>query len=300
MPMKLTPEIQQQLGPMERGRVQTAEGVTLDYQTFGSGPLVVFANGIGVRYQGGAHQIEALRHRHRVLCWDYRGMGRSTMADAEGDVSMAAHARDLLALLDHLGEERAVIVGWSMGVQVGLETIRLAPQRVAGFVPMMGTFSRPFHTGLPSPVGHLVEGLFAVGRRFPPLAQAVLDLAVAAPPFTFAVLSTARFVGRDADPAVFAANVANVQKVEKRHYLRTMLALGRHDATDLLPAVRCPTLVICAQHDYLTPPRMARRMAEAIPGAEFRVVQHGTHFALAEQPELINTWLCEFVERVYN
>jgi len=40
-------------------------------------------------------------------------------------------------------------------------------------------------------------------------------------------------------------------------------------------------------------------MAQAIPGATYREVPRGTHFALIEQPELINGWLTEFMSRVY-
>jgi pimeloyl-ACP methyl ester carboxylesterase len=107
-------------------------------------------------------------------------------------------------------------------------------------------------------------------------------------------------VGSDADREVFAQNVRSVAGVEKRTYLTTMLALAEHDASDVLPTLTCPALIICATRDYLTPPRVARIMAETIPGAEYHEVEGGTHFALIEQPAQINGWLRSFVDRVYS
>ena len=285
---------------MQQGRVETDDGTRLLYQSFGEGPPIVFANGIGVRFPGALLQIEALRRDHQVICWDYRGMGQSVMLDPRtGDLSMERQALDILAILDQLELPRAVFVGWSMGVQVTLEVLRRYPERVAGFASMLGTYGKPFRTGLPFPLGHGVEQLFSRMGPRPWVAQALLDLAVIMPRPIFALLSLVRFVGSDADPAIFGAAVRSVAGVEKGLYLRTMLSLARHDATDVLPSVRCPVLVICGERDYVTPPKVARLMADRVPGAVYREIRGGTHFSLMEQAELINSWLLEFAEQIY-
>lgn len=297
--MLLSRNLDRLLGCPTIGRVATDDGVELQYQSFGEGPAVVFANGIGVRFPGAARQAVALRGAHQVICWDYRGMGQSAARRPEIDVSMLRQARDLVAILDHLSVQRAVLVGWSMGVQVSLELIRSQPERVAGLVALLGGYGRPFEAAFPAPLALGIEKLFAGLQRRPGPAQAALDLAVVLPRVALAVLSRLLFVGPDVDPEIFAANVRSVAGVEKRLYLRTMLAMAHHDASDVLPQVRCPSLIICGERDYLTPPRVARHMAQAIPGATYREVPRGTHFALIEQPELINGWLTEFMSRVY-
>ena len=300
--MLVSPHLESLLGPMEVGHLTVDDGTQLFYQLFGDpgGDAVVFANGIGVRYPGAARQIEALRPRCRILCWDYRGMGQSVMPDpARGDISMQRHAHDVLSLLEHLGLERAIFVGWSMGVQVALEAIRLQPGRVAGLVALLGTCGRPFQNAFGGPVAAAVEGLFGLLHRFPALAQGALDLGVGLPGLTHLVLSKGLFVGADADREVFDADVRSVAGVEKALYTRTLLALSDHDAADVLPRVACPALIIAAERDYLTPPRVARWMAETIPEASYREVAGGTHFALIEQTALVNGWLLELVERVY-
>lgn len=285
---------------MQQGRVETDDNVQLLYHSFGQGPAIVFANGIGVRFPGALLQIEALRRQHQVICWDYRGMGQSVMADPRGDLSMGRQAEDIIAILDHLQVERAVFIGWSMGVQVSLEVMRRQPQRVAGFVALLGTYGRPFQTGLPFPLGYALEAVFIGAQRIPGVAQALLDIAVILPRPVFLLLSLARFVGKDADPRIFDAAVRSVAGVEKRHYLKTMMALARHDARDVLPGLDCPSMIICGERDWVTPPKVARVMADSIPGAVYREVRGATHFALMEQVELINGWLTDFVGEIYH
>lgn len=284
---------------MQQGRVDTDDNVQLLYHSFGQGPAIVFANGIGVRFPGALLQIEVLRRNHQVICWDYRGMGQSVMADTNGDLSMARQAKDIIAILDHLEVEQAVFIGWSMGVQVSLEVIRHQPPRVAGFVALLGTYGKPFRTGLPFPAGQVMEAVFTVAQHTPGLAQAVLDLAVIMPGAVYQLLSLARFVGRDVDRKIFDAAIRSVAGVEKRHYLRTMMALARHSARDVLPDLDCPAMIICGERDWVTPPRVARVMADSIPGAVYREVRGATHFALMEQVELINEWLVGFVDQVH-
>jgi pimeloyl-ACP methyl ester carboxylesterase len=58
-------------------------------------------------------------------------------------LSVPDHAKDGLALLDHLGIERAHVLGWSMGVQVGLELALTAPERVLSLSLMGGAAATP-------------------------------------------------------------------------------------------------------------------------------------------------------------
>ncbi len=294
-----TPSISRALGPMKIGTLTTDDGASLRYQLFGKedGPVVLIANGIGVRYWGFTKQIEALRRTHRIICWDYRGMGESSKLGPDMDVAMPRHARDAHLLLDHFEVERAVLVGWSMGVQVSLEMIRAWPERVSGLVAMLGTYGKPFRNGLIGPISPAVEALFAFGQRVPSLPQGLLEFAVAFPGLTLNILGSTLFAGFDVDREIFQADIAGVRDIEKSLYMRTLLELAEHDASDMLDQVTCPALVICGQFDWVTPPRCGKFMAERIPGGEYREVKGGTHFALIEKPDLINIWLLNLVAR---
>ena len=206
---------------------------------------------------------------------------------------------DAVAVLDAAGVDRAAWIGWSMGVQVGLEAVRRAPDRVAALVALLGTYGQPFRTAFPGKVGHLVEGVFAASLHAPWVAQAALDLAVGLPTIAFHLLSTFAFIGADVDRTIFDGNVRSVATAERRTYLRQLLELARHDAADVLPAVRCPTLVVCGARDWLTPPKVARRMADGIPGAIYHEIPRATHFGLIEQTEHVNRLLGDFLASAF-
>jgi len=275
--------------PSEVRRIRTGDGVEIAAQVTGAGPPVVLANGIGVRHPGWIRFVEHLQRRHRVICWDYRGIGGSGTDARRAGFAMSRHAWDALEVLDALGEERAAVVGWSMGVPVALEMIRAAPKRITHFGALFGAPGRPFHAGFPRPVAMAVTGVAALSARIGRPANAVLGLATTFPRLAHAALAVPRFTGWDADKEIFAADVASVADAPKDAYFRTMVALARHDATDLLPRVGCPTLVVGGGRDWLTPPAASRAMADAIPDAQLLILPEATHFGLIEQADVVLT-----------
>ncbi|MCA9581631.1 MAG: alpha/beta hydrolase, partial [Myxococcales bacterium] len=70
-------------------------------------------------------------------------------------------------------------------------------------------------------------------------------------------------------------------------FLRMLEQAGHHSAEDYLPEVSCPTIVIAAEKDTFTPPDLAARMAQQIPGAEFLMLRGASHAAPVEQPKRI-------------
>ncbi len=285
------------LGEPRQGRLRTDDGAELSYQSFGSGSTIVLANGIGVRYPGLAAQIRGLRDRYHVLCWDYRGIGDSCMP-RDADVSIPRHARDLLAVLDHLEIEHAVVAGWSMGVQVALETARIQPERVSGLVALLGGYGALFHAVLSPRLARATERGFRLASRYPRVVQRVFDAAVIAPRLSFALMSRLSFVDKHVDQDAFAAMVRGVAQVDKRNYARTMVELAVHDASDMLAQLRCPALVVAGQRDWLTPPHLAEHMVERIPNAIYRQLPDSTHFGPLEKPERVNEWLLDFAQTV--
>lgn len=101
----------------------------------GEGPPVVLAHGLTASRRYVVHGSRALeRSGHRVIAYDARGHGASDPAADPGDYGYGALAADLVALLDALDVERAVIAGASMGAHTALRVALDAPERVAGLV----------------------------------------------------------------------------------------------------------------------------------------------------------------------
>ncbi len=106
--------------------------------TGGDGPVAVLSHGVLMDQSMFAPQVKALVPEFRVITWDQRGHGWDQSGrggtPAQGPFSYWDSARDLLALLDHLGVQRAVLGGMSQGGFVSLRAALLAPDRVHGLI----------------------------------------------------------------------------------------------------------------------------------------------------------------------
>lgn len=128
----------------DTGRVAVGGG-TLYYEVRGSGPPVVLLHAGGLDLTMWDPQVGPVARAFRVIRYDARGHGRSS-------APMGPHStvEDLRALLDHLGVERANLVGISMGAGVALEFAISYPQRVSKLV-LVSTSGPP--PGVPIPPG---------------------------------------------------------------------------------------------------------------------------------------------------
>ena len=273
--------------PYEPLRVRTSDGVILHALVAGEGPTVVLANGIGVIAPGLDLLADHLVRRYRVVAWDYRGIHRSLVKDPPVEFTMQRHATDALEILDALGDDRAALLGWSMGVPVGLEMIRQQPQRIAGYGALFGAPGRPFRHAFPLPVALLVEGFFKGSLHAPLPMQAILTLGKTFPPLAWFICSNTKFVGKEAHPDIFHRDVCSTEGAEKQAYLTTMKHLLEHDGRDFLPRISCPTLVVAGTDDWLTPPEAAEEMANAIPNSRFLVMNDTSHFGIIEHGPLL-------------
>jgi pimeloyl-ACP methyl ester carboxylesterase len=95
---------------------------------------VLCLHGLTRNHQDFEPMIAALPGRFRYIAVDVRGRGRSAYDPQPKNYAPQVYAKDMLALLDHLGVRRAALVGTSMGGLISLLMIRKAPDRVAGIV----------------------------------------------------------------------------------------------------------------------------------------------------------------------
>jgi len=135
-------------------RTVRTSGAELRVVDAGEGPLVVLAHGFPELSYSWRHQIPVLAEAgYRVLAPDQRGYGGSSRPERVEDYDIVALTGDLLALLDDVGEERAVFVGHDWGAILVWQLALLAPERVAGVVGM----SVPFLPRAPMPPTQLLR-----------------------------------------------------------------------------------------------------------------------------------------------
>lgn len=184
-------------------RTVVTDGAEVHLVDAGEGPLVVLAHGFPELGYSWRHQVPALAEAgYRVLAPDQRGYGRTSQPERTEDYDILALTGDLLALLDDLGEQRAVFVGHDWGAMVVWSLALLAPERVAGVVGM----SVPFVPRPPAPPIQIMRQLF--GEAFfymlyfqePGVAEADLG----ADPATTMRRLVAAQVRDEIDPSAFA------------------------------------------------------------------------------------------------
>ncbi|GAA1351842.1 alpha/beta fold hydrolase [Streptomyces beijiangensis] len=259
----------------------STSGATLHYDDLGpeSGLPVVLVHGHPFNHTLWAPQAKALAAAgHRAITPDLRGYGDSTVTP--GKVLLSGFAEDLAALLDHLGLERAVIGGVSMGGQIAMEFQRRYAHRVLALI-LADT----------SPVAESEEGkafrnsladrLLSEGMAG--YAAEVIDKMLAAYNVT-ALPDAADHVltmMRTTDPEGAAAALRG--RAERPDYRET------------LAAVTAPTLILVGADDVYTPVPDAESIRRLIPHATLAVIDGAGHLPGVEQPERFNAALLPFL-----
>jgi pimeloyl-ACP methyl ester carboxylesterase len=277
------------------------DGTRIGYQLRpGSGPdapTVLLANGLGGTFEAYRHVFAALPG-YRVVCWDYRGLFSSGPAGDPAATTVGDQVEDAIELLDRLDCPRAVVIGWSMGVQVNFELWRRHPARVAGILAINGTSGRPFRTiaGLAF-LEKVIPSLIAVMKAQAALVGKAADK-VAGSSMMIAAMQRFGMVSQTLDKDAFRDVAAGFRTLDWRIYGELLERLNQHDAEDVLPTITVPTAVVTGDKDVLTPPATAERLVRAIPGARLRVIPGGTHYTPVEYPAIIRDELYRLLARV--
>ncbi|HSE27189.1 MAG TPA: alpha/beta fold hydrolase [Gemmatimonadales bacterium] len=274
------PEVVRELfggGPGKDGVRLTVHGVELAVSVEGEGPAVVFLHGYPLDRTIWAHQVANLPGFRRIAP-DLRGFGRSDAPDL--GYSMETWADDVAALLDALGEERAVLTGHSMGGYVAFEFARRHRDRLAGLILVdtrAGADSEEARRGRDAAIQLVRE------RGAGPIAEQML-------PKLFAPGSPAR------RPEAVAQVEAVMRRTPVAGIAGALAAMrDRADSRPLLPTLDVPALVLVGAEDGITPPAEAEAMAAALPGAMLREIPEAGHMASLEQPEVVTAAIAEFL-----
>ena len=255
-----------------------ANGIDINYQIEGEGPLVTFSHSLACSLAMWDEQVAALRGRYRVLRYDTRGHG-GTSAPA-GAYSLEQLAADLHALLGALGITETHFVGLSMGGMIGQVYALQHPQTVKSLV-LCDTTSR-----YPAAAGGIWEERIRTteAKGMAPHAEPTLGRWFTAP-----------FRARRKD--MMARVGALIASTPPQGYIGCCHAIPKINVTDRLGGVTCPALVIVGEEDPGTPVEMARDIHAALPAAELAILRSASHLSNLEQPEEFNRVLLRFLDK---
>jgi pimeloyl-ACP methyl ester carboxylesterase len=201
--------------------------------------------------------------------------GPVTVASTLGGDSMAAIAADILAQ----APPRFALAGLSMGGYVAFEILRMAPERVERLA-LLDTSPRP---DAPEQ-SERRRGLMA--RLDVEAFEAVIE----------PVLRGLPAPARREDETLFQTNLRMAQAVGPDGFRRqTRAIIGRADSRPDLAGISIPTLVLVGDQDAVTPPEIAREMADAIPRARLSVIPDSGHVSTLEQPAAVSAALLDWL-----
>ena len=263
------------------------DGTKITYQDVGRGPAIVFANGLGGTHEAWVHLINHLKDEHRILSWDYRGMYASGSPRLT-NLRIVDHVRDMELLLEREGIDRALVAGWSMGTQVAFEFYKQHPEKVLGLVIICGAAGRPFDTALNwRGSKHVMPAAFRLLQRIHRV-QGAVTRAILAVPHILDLMKITGMLAKDGDLETFKYMAADYAKLDFELYNQIMLELGRHDARDVLPQIRVPTMVFTADQDFFTPAHVSEEMQRTIPDCRLIKLRGAGHYAPLEFPQRFN------------
>lgn len=255
----------------------------------------VLCNGLGGDIRAWRPILDKFHGVIRFLSWDYRGLYKSEKPRKK-HYKMEHHAKDLQVILEKFNIKEAIFFGWSMGVQLCLEFYRKNPEKFISMILINGVSGKPFEKAfygrIPGPVWEIFFLFMKDGLRlFFPLARFLAKKSI-----LLKIASKLGLFTPSEYKDIAKELVLSWLSLDMKEYVRNFRELGRHNAEDVLPKIKCPTLIIYGSRDLFTPEKFAEDMAEKISGAKIYGIENGSHYTPLEFPDRINNIIESFLK----
>lgn len=262
---------------MIRGAVGTT-GIAYRVDGKPDGHPIVFINSLGTDHRLWDAQVTAVGEAYRVIRYESCGHGASDVP--VGDMTIPRFGRDLLALMDHVGVERATLCGCSLGGVIALWLSANHPERVAGAVLA--------NTGAKVGTDEVWDARIAAVR-----AGGMQSIQ----PVVLRRFLTTEF--RCREPRTTALVGAMLQATNPVGYVAACQALRASDLRAVASSVRVPTLIVGSDRDESTPLAFARELHASIAGSELVVIADAAHLSNVERPDVFNAHLLRFCSEIW-
>jgi len=236
------------------------------------GPVLAFSNSLGADLSMWNPQAQLLRQHFRILRYDMRGQGQSSVIPGESTIE--TFGRDFLVLLGVLGIDHVTFCGLSMGGMIGMWLGVNAHQRLRALV-LCNTASR---IGTEDSWNTRIQAVRHGGMKA--VSAAVIER-----------WFTPEF--RAASPELVDRARQMLEASPVQGYAACCSAIRDMDQTGCLNQIRVPTLVISGMKDAVTSPQEGRFLAEHIAGSQY-VELSAAHLSNVEQAAEFTAALCSF------
>jgi 2-succinyl-6-hydroxy-2,4-cyclohexadiene-1-carboxylate synthase len=263
--------------------VAKINGIDIYYERHGDrGEPLVFVHGYTGDISDWRFQIEEFSPTHRVLVMDLRGHGRSEAPRDRSAYTLEQVASDVRALIDHAGFGRFHLVGHSMGGAIAQEIALGDQERVITLTLEDTAFNRA--------QGRSEElARYSAERNRIAEEEGMAALAARPSPFQRAPYMSAERQTQERE---------RLARMSVDAFLGAAAGMGAwQGASDRLPGLRVPTLIIYGELDVSWLVESSLRIAELVPGAQLVCIPQAAHSPQYERPDLFNAALRSHLER---
>lgn len=251
----------------------------LSYDDAGQGSTpIIFLHGYPFDKSMWQGQIDFLKNSYRSIACDIRGFGKSK--DEESVLTIDLFAEDLIAFMDKLKIDKAIVCGLSMGGYIALNAMKRFPARFAALI-LCDTQC-------------IADTAVAKEKRYKTIDE-------------IAVTGTAGFNEGFIKSVFHKDSLTNKKELvdqlrrvvfsnSKHIIMQGLMALAmRSETCSALNQITVPTLILCGKEDGVTPLAQSEMMHAAIKGSILRVIDHAGHVSNLEQPDEFNKHLIHFL-----
>ncbi len=248
-----------------------------DDQGVGGTPLL-FIHGFPFDKSMWQPQLDFFREKSRVIAYDIRGFGKSTITDEEASISLFAD--DLVHLMDIMEIPEVVACGLSMGGYILLNAVNRYPKRFKAIVL--------------SDTQCIADSDEGRDKRYKTIA---LIKAEGTKTFSEGFVNNIFCAGSLENKKVLVEKIKQVILSTSPDVITsTLSALAkRHESCSVLGSIEIPALIICGREDKITPLSQSTFMHDNISSSVMATIDHAGHMSNLEQPEIFNEHLSNFI-----
>jgi len=250
-------------------------GINLNVEAFGKGRPVIIAHGLSGNLKVMYPIKKMLAGGYQVIMYDSRGHGKS---DKPASYTLEDHANDLIGLMDVLGLEKASIIGFSMGSYIAAAAAAKAPKRIEKLI-LMGTKGE----GTTSSVERILRE-----KGLDPATVQGMKMNLALSSSTFSPKTGLIKKALTMLPQWMQPLTPEQKAAENK-------ALENFNLFTEYPKITAPTLVIAGQLDGINPPHLGKAVSEAIPGAQYKVIEKASHMMFVEKKKAVRNAILDFL-----
>lgn len=259
----------------------TINNLEVSYNDVGEGSIpIIFIHGFPFDKTMWQRQLYFLKSSNRVIAYDLRGFGEAR--EQRGVLSIDLFTEDLIAFMNALHIDKAILCGLSMGGYIAINAVKNFPERFEALILS--------HTQCSADTAEIKE------KRY----KAIDEInANGVNGFNETFIQSIFHADSVTTKKEVIETLRIIMRSNSRHSMTTTLAAlsERTETCSEIHKIEIPTLIICGRDDAVTPLSQSESMHEAIKGSMLCVIDKAGHVSNLEQPHIFNKHLHEFLSR---